>query len=111
MFSSAFVAHVEAAYADDATRNELCQPITHPDAPLDWLRMLHSDNRAQTRWLRDPELMDWLAASRLNVLRELFPVFPAGKERVRDKAYGALTVALDTTNRKLAELMELGAQR
>ena len=111
VFSSAFVAHVEAAYGDDATRNELCQPITHPDAPLDWLRMLLSDNRAQTRWLRDPELMDWLAASRLNVLRELFPVFPAGKERVRDKAYGALTVALDTTNRKLAELMELGAQR
>ncbi len=44
VFSSAFIAHVEAAYGDDETRNALCEPIPHPDAPIDWLRILHSDN-------------------------------------------------------------------
>jgi hypothetical protein len=109
VFSAAFIAHVEAAYGDsaqnDVARNHLCEPIPHPDAPLDWLRILLSDNRAQIRWAQDPELMDWLASARLNVLRDLFPQFPADRPRVREKAIGALTVALNTTNERLAALM------
>ncbi|PRC50951.1 hypothetical protein C6A85_66690, partial [Mycobacterium sp. ITM-2017-0098] len=41
--------------------------------------------------------------------RELFPVFPPGKERVRDKAMGALRVALTATNEQLAALMDTAA--
>jgi len=112
VFSAAFIAHVEAAYGDsaqnDAARNGLCEPIPHPDAPIDWLRILLSDNRAQIRWLQDPELIDWLKSSRLNVLRDLFPTFPADRPRVREKAIGALTVALDKTNERLAALMDAG---
>lgn len=111
VFSSAFIAHVEAAYGDDATRNGLCEPITHPDAPIDWLRLTLADNVAQLRWLQDPDLMAWLQASRLNAARDMFPVFPPGKERVRDKAMGALGVALRSTNEQLAALMETAAQR
>jgi hypothetical protein len=109
VFSSAFIAHIEAAYGDDATRNDLCAPIVHPDAPLDWLRLTMADNTAQLRWLREPDLMAWLKAARLNAARELFPVFPPGKERVRDKAMGALRVALETTNERLAALMASAA--
>lgn len=105
VFSAAFIAHVEAAYGDDATRNALCEPIPHPDAPIDWLRHTLADNSAQVRWLSDPDLMAWLKSSRLNAARDLFPVFPPGKERVRDKAMGALGVALRTTNDQLAALM------
>jgi hypothetical protein len=107
VFSSAFIAHVEAGYADDATRNDLCAPIPHPDAPVDWLRILLSDNEAQVRWLKDPELMEWLKACRLNVLRDLFPDF-TDKPRVRDRAFGALTSALTKTNAQLEALMERG---
>lgn len=107
VFSSAFIAHVEAGYADDAARNDLCAPIPHPDAPVDWLRILLSDNEAQVRWLKDPELMDWLKACRLNVLRDLFPDF-TDKPRVRDRAFGALTSALTKTNAQLEALMERG---
>ena len=105
VFSAAFIAHVEAAYGDDATRNDLCEPIPHPDAPLDWLRILLSDNRAQIRWVQHAELLDWLKSSRLNVLRDLFPRFP-DKPRVREKAIGALTVALNKTNERLAAFMD-----
>lgn len=112
VFSAAFIAHVEAAYGDsardDAARNDLCEPIPHPDAPVDWLRILLSDNRAQIRWLKDPELLDWLQSARLNVLRDLFPKFPADRPRVREKAIGALTVALDKANQRLAALMDSG---
>ncbi|ORB29346.1 NAD(P)-binding protein [Mycolicibacterium parafortuitum] len=105
VFSSAFIAHVEAAYPDDATRNALCVPITHPDAPVDWLRHMREDNVATMRWLRDPDLSAWLDTARLNAARTLFPVFPPGKERVRDKAIGALAVALNKANAALDELM------
>ncbi|TRW79295.1 NAD(P)/FAD-dependent oxidoreductase [Mycolicibacterium sp. 018/SC-01/001] len=105
VFSSAFIAHVEAAYPDDELRNDVCAPIMHPDAPLDWLRILLSDNTAQVRWLQDPELMDWLKNSRLNVLRDLFPDF-GEKIRVRDRAYGALATALTKTNDQLRALIE-----
>ncbi|MGP4054387.1 NAD(P)/FAD-dependent oxidoreductase [Mycobacterium sp. 4D054] len=105
VFSSAFIAHVEAAYPDDATRNELCVPVPHPDAPIDWLRHTLADNAAQLRWLHDQDLMEWLKSARLNAARDLFPVFPPGKERVRDKALGALAVALRKTNEQLIGLM------
>lgn len=104
VFSAAFIAHVEAAYQHDDVRNELCVPIPHPDAPLDWLRILLSDNRAHLRWVQDPALMDWLRSARLNVLRDVFPSFP-DKPRVQEKAIGALSVALRKTNDRLAELM------
>ncbi|MEH3143722.1 MAG: NAD(P)/FAD-dependent oxidoreductase [Mycobacterium kyogaense] len=107
VFSSAFIAHVEAAYGDDDVRNDLCAPIPHPDGPMDWLRILLSDNTAQARWLQDPELMDWLKVSRLNVLRDLFPDF-GEKVRVRDRAFSALTTALTKTNAQLGALMERG---
>ncbi|UXA16807.1 NAD(P)/FAD-dependent oxidoreductase [Mycobacterium sp. SMC-4] len=111
VFSAAFIAHVEATYADDAVRNDLCAPIPHPDAPLDWLRILRSDNRAQLRWLQEPELMEWLGSARLNVLRDVFPPFP-DKPRVREKAIGALSAMLRKTNDRLTELMgEAGQDR
>ena len=105
VFSSAFIAHVETTYGDDATRNELCTPIVHPDAPIDYLRQTLEDNVATLRWVRDDELMAWLKTARLNAARDLFPVFPPGKERVRDKAMGALAVALKKTNDELIALM------
>ncbi|MDA2892890.1 NAD(P)-binding protein [Mycolicibacterium sp. BiH015] len=109
VFSSAFIAHVETTYGDsdndDATRNELCAPIVHPDAPIDYLRQTLEDNVATLRWVQDEELMAWLKTARLNAARDLFPVFPPGKERVRHKAMGALAVALRKTNDELIALM------
>lgn len=107
VFSSAFIAHVEAAYGDDGARNDLCEPIPHPDAPSDWLRIMLSDNRAQIRWAQDPALMEWLRSARLNLLRGLFPQFPAERPRVREKAIGALTAELTKANERLAALMDV----
>ncbi|BBX15385.1 hypothetical protein CRI77_25660 [Mycolicibacterium duvalii] len=105
VFSAAFIAHVEATYGDDEVRNDLCVPIPHPDAPIDWLRILLSDNRAQLRWLEEPALMDWLSSARLNVLRDAFPLFP-DKPRVREKAIGALSAMLRKANDRLVDLID-----
>lgn len=104
VFSSALIAHVEAAYPDDGSRNGLCAPVQHPDGPLDWLRITASDNRAQLRWLSDPEMAAWLESARLNILRGLFADFPKNP-RVRQKALGAMGAAIEHMNGRLTALM------
>jgi hypothetical protein len=104
VFSSALIAYVEAAYFEDPSRNALCQPVPHPDAPLDWLRITLSDNRAQLRWLHEPGLTAWLESARLNILRGMFADFP-DDPRVREKTLGAMAAALEHTNARLTKLM------
>jgi hypothetical protein len=104
VFSSAFIAHIEAAYGDDESRNALCEPVPHPDGPIDWLRITLSDNRAQLRWLQDSALTEWLESSRLNVVRGLFPTFLDNPRR-RETALEVIGAALEASNRRLAQLM------
>ncbi|MCG5431330.1 NAD(P)-binding protein [Mycobacterium sp. MYCO198283] len=109
IFSAAFIAHVELAYADDAVRNDLCQVIRLPYHWFDWIPMTHGEQRNEIRWSLEPELMDWLVGSRLNVLAELFR--PAlARPRVRDRAMEMMRGALTAANEKLEALAaELGA--
>lgn len=82
IFSAAFIAHVELSRDDDALKNELCEPVSLPNTPMDWLTMSIVEQRNQMRWFTEPELMEWLNASRLNAIRELF-VPLMGRPRIR----------------------------
>ncbi len=77
VFSAAFIAHVEAAYADDATRNALCMPVPHPDSDLDFLRTSIDNARNDLRWAEDVGLQAWMAAARLQLFRNLMPAADA----------------------------------
>ena len=66
VFSAAFIGHVEAAYADDATKNELCAPVPHPDTEVDFLRTSLANSLNAARWAMDPELQSWLHGARLD---------------------------------------------
>jgi len=68
VFSAAFIAHVEATFEDDSEKNALCVPIVPPTLATDWLRMLDVSMRNQQRWARHPDLLQWLARSRLNAM-------------------------------------------
>jgi hypothetical protein len=103
VFSSALIAHIEAAYSDDASRNALCEPIPHPDEPIDWLRIAMSDNKNQLGWLQDPALTYWLESARLNILQGIFgDLFQ--DPRVQD-AIELIQATLEATTKRLAELM------
>jgi len=67
-FSAAFIAHVEAAFEDEAEKNALCSPIVPPTLATDWLRMLAVSMKNRQCWSRHPDLEQWLATSRLNSL-------------------------------------------
>ena len=104
IFSAALIAHVEAAYPDDATKNQLCLPLPHPDTDLDWLRLALADYRNQFRFLDDAELTAWLSSARLDVFSRLLTPASA-KPRVQDRIVGMTKKALAATAAKLDELM------
>ena len=109
VFSAAFIAHVEAAYSDDALKNELCAPVPHPDSDTDWLRTTIATNRNYQRWSEDAELQAWLDRSRLNLARywgAQLPSDPAARaQAVRQRRY-----AVEALNAKLEDLLRGSAE-
>ncbi len=63
--SAAFIGHVEAAYDDEAEKNEICVPISPWNENLDWLRHKLQDIRSGRRWSADKDLRRWMSEHRL----------------------------------------------
>ena len=70
-FNSALIAFVEAHRDDDVDKNRLCPPNPNPSSIEHWPGMMTRTWRAENRWLREPDLTEWIAGSRLNLLRDL----------------------------------------
>src|SRR5690349_12026538 len=108
IFSAALIAHVEAAYRDDAVKNRLCVPLPHPDTDLDWLRLALADYSNQLRWFDDPELMSWLSAARLDLFGHLIGhLLPSAsaKPRVRERILSIARSAFSASAAKLDQLL------
>ncbi|OBG23960.1 hypothetical protein A5765_18140 [Mycolicibacterium celeriflavum] len=101
-FSASVIAHVEAAYPDDDTRNALCRPVPYPHIPTDWLRMMLIFNENQLKWFSDPDMMAWVDAARLNALHH---VTANVSVRARERIISMLTSQLPEINEKLEELL------
>jgi hypothetical protein len=101
-FSAAVIAHVDATYPDDNTKNAFCSPVPYPHQPTDWLRMMLTFNRNQLKWFSDPDMMAWVDAARLNVLHH---VTAAVSERAREKIISVLISQLPAINDKLETLL------
>jgi hypothetical protein len=104
VFSAGLIAHVEVSYDDDSTKNSLCGPVPHPDTDLHWLDMTLAETRNEISWIERPELMDWLATSRLNLTRGLYaPLLE--RQRARQRLLGIVKSALQKGNGNLEELI------
>lgn len=90
VFSAAFIAHAEAAYADDETRNRLCRPIPHPDQSHDWL-LITLLNGATMQWFSQPKTAAWLAQARLNWFSTMIPPMPDDPEQKQEAMQNMVT--------------------
>ncbi|WP_339767963.1 NAD(P)/FAD-dependent oxidoreductase [uncultured Paraglaciecola sp.] len=70
-FSSAFIAHIEAAYSDEKTKNHICGVVPLPNDVMDWLRITVAFMRNQHIWSQDKELKKWLLNNRLDGFSQL----------------------------------------
>jgi hypothetical protein len=72
IFSAALIAYLEAAIADDATKNAMSSVVPLPEVPRDWLRMMAISMSNQYLWSRHEEVRRWLVASRLDGMAAAF---------------------------------------
>lgn len=70
-FNAALIAFAEAHRDEDADKNRLCPPNPYPSSIEHWPGMMTRTWRAENRWLRESDLTEWIAGSRLNLLRDL----------------------------------------
>ena len=68
-FAAALTAYVEASRDDVAEKNTLCPPNAYMDVPTDLIRNTLIGLKADYQWTRHRDIMDWLQASRLNLVR------------------------------------------
>jgi len=102
VFSAAFLAHLEAAYDDDASKNALCTVVPHPNTDVDFVRTLLANTLNELRWAWDEDLVGWLGRSRLN----LFGLPPSTPDAATIEALGRVLAiapeAIETMQRLLA---------
>ncbi|MBV8528160.1 MAG: NAD(P)-binding protein [Candidatus Dormibacteraeota bacterium] len=67
-FNAALIGFIEARRDDDVERNRLCPPNPYPSTVADWPRMVSLTWMTEGAWLTEPDLAEWVAASRLNLL-------------------------------------------
>jgi hypothetical protein len=101
VFSAAFIAHVEAAYSDEALKNALCTVVPHPNSDLDYLRVTLANARNDSRWSQDAELSAWLMRSRLN----LFGLPPAAPDAAMLEAAQRISACAAQAIAKLERLL------
>ncbi len=70
-FNAALVGFVEASPRDDAEKNRLCPPNPYPDTATDWMTGTCISTRAESAWIREPDISAWMESSRLNAARGL----------------------------------------
>jgi len=103
-FSAALIGWVEAHRDDDAVKNELCRPVPGPDLAIDWLRTRLADSANNARWSREPDLMAWLARTRLNLFNAVLqPELPAERAALRARVLEAMPAAMENLQRLLAQ--------
>jgi hypothetical protein len=105
VFSSGLIAHVEAAYHDDESRNRLCQPVPHPNTDVDWLTTTLAEHRNQISWFSDAGLMDWLCEARLDLMRHMYAPLIGMPQNKRDKVFSMIATGLRSANEKLEALL------
>ena len=66
-FSSALIGFVESTFTDEELKNRICTPIVPPTVSLDWLRMYRTELANRKYWAENPEINDWMEASRLDI--------------------------------------------
>jgi hypothetical protein len=71
VFSAAFIAHIEATYPDNETKNKLCQVVPLPNTDMDWIRLTAAFLMNQHIWSQYPEIREWLLNNRLDGFSQL----------------------------------------
>ena len=69
--SAGLIAFVEASGRSTADKNRFCRPNPWFHTPFDWTRHLLTGMRTEMEWQGAPDVLTWVEASRLNLVKGL----------------------------------------
>jgi hypothetical protein len=69
--SAGLIGFVEASSRTTAEKNRLCRPNSWPHTPFDFTRHLLTGMKTEMEWQSAPDVVEWVEASRLNLVRGL----------------------------------------
>jgi hypothetical protein len=69
--SAGLIGFVETSGRSAIEKNQLCRPNAWPHTPFDWIRHLLTGMRTEMEWQGAPDVLAWLEASRLNLVKGL----------------------------------------
>jgi len=105
--SAAVLGYVEATIDDDDLKNDLCQPISPPRTPADWVATFIATARNEKRWSSERHLAKWVRSSRLDMAAKIAAeVSPddAARMAIMQRMRKAGQTAVINATRLLAEL-------
>jgi hypothetical protein len=70
-FNAALLAFIEAHRDEDVTKNRLSPPNPFASTPADFARMISRTWQTEMSWQTEPDIVAWVAESRLNLLKGL----------------------------------------
>lgn len=110
VFSAAFIAHLEATYPDEATKNNLSQVVPHPNEAFDFPLVQLQSYLNGMRWNARPATQKWLHNARLDLVGTLMPPPPEdpAAAEAQAKETGAQIVGLCEKLRRLLSAMPEG---
>jgi len=83
VFSAAAIAHVEAAYDDEAEKNRLCGVVPLPNHDTDYIRFTAAFMMNQYNWTQDKDMRAWLLGNRLDGFSKMIAaVDPDDEEKI-----------------------------
>ena len=83
-FSAAMIAYVEAHYADDIQKNQLCSNVPFPRDIAGYIQTTVANMRNQMQWTQDKTLRKWMTESRLDGFGKLVgSVAPTDTEKIK----------------------------
>jgi len=83
-FSAALIGHVEVAFDDDETKNQLCQVVPNPDSHIDWLSFTLGTMQGQRTWTANDNVREWLKSCRLDIFSRAAADRPTDSEVIDD---------------------------
>ena len=104
VFSAALIAHVEAAYEDEATKQKLTQVVPLPNRDIDWVPMTAAMLRNMHIWGEAPELRAWIHNCRLDGFSKIVHGV-AKDDMAKLQVLGRLKAASQPAMGKLMEYM------
>jgi len=113
VFSAAFIAHIEANYDDEATKNDICGLVPLPNHDTDWLLGMAAQMKNQYRWSQEPGLREWMVGNRLDGFTALTvpdeTTTPQEME-ILGRMKAAVPAALEGIKRLMPEVMTIRAK-